>query len=59
MVVFVDIFFYDGVFKEVELIGNVIFINGECKLFIKKFYYDFNIKIVIYEIFVMIIDGEI
>jgi len=55
---FADTLYYDGTLKEAELIGNVVLINRERKLFTEKLHYDLNTKIATYNTPATITDGE-
>ncbi len=55
---FADTLYYDGSLKEADLIGNVVLINGDRKLFTKKLHYDLNTKIATYNTPATITDGE-
>ncbi len=55
---FADTLYYDGVLKEADLIGNVVLINGERKLFTEKLHYDLNTKLATYDTPATITDGE-
>jgi lipopolysaccharide export system protein LptA len=55
---FADTLYYDGTLKEAELIGNVVLINRERRLFTEKLHYDLNTKIATYNTPATITDGE-
>ena len=55
---FADTLYYDGTLKEADLIGNVVLINGDRRLFTQKLHYDLNTKIATYNTPATITDGE-
>lgn len=55
---FADTLYYDGTLKEADLIGNVVLINGDRRLFTHKLHYDLNTKIATYDTPATITDGE-
>ncbi|MEM1216178.1 MAG: OstA-like protein, partial [Bacteroidota bacterium] len=55
---FADTLYYDGELKEAELIGNVILINRERKLFTERLHYNLRTKLATYETPATITDGE-
>lgn len=55
---FGDTLYYDGILKEADLIGSVVLINGERKLFTHKLHYDLEEKLATYHNSATITDGE-
>lgn len=55
---FADTLYYDGITKQADLIGEVVLINGERKLFTEKLHYDLVEKLATYHTPATITDGE-